>query len=346
MSQQQRDDHVPAWSAESRTKHAQKASKKGWVARFLGRGWLARGSSSLVSLGLTLSPTFWPVAAYATESDQSEPMQESEEIEEIERLSPSTKAFLDTIAWAEGTSNPDGYQVIFSGGYFYSFDDHPRQVLCALSRGRRLCSSASGRYQFLQRTWDRISRNLGLPDFSPRSQDLAAVELIREQGALADIEAGDLEAAVYKVAPVWASLPSRNGRSVYRQPVRSIGHLRAIYEASLNRYSQPGWQELPPSSTTSLFWRPSQPVQRPVPRAWPTMPTAAPLSGIRARTWQPTRAPNPDQDPRQAIQQYSGEASVLRVGAQELPPEGTTASSPSAEPPAQPLPEVRPPSWR
>ncbi|WP_242041394.1 glycoside hydrolase family 104 protein [Leptolyngbya sp. FACHB-261] len=178
-------------------------------------------------------PTQLP--AVAEEVATSDPNQ----ILQLEERNINTKAFLSTIAWAEGTGNSYGYQIMFTGVYFNSFWDHPRQVRCAYSWARRLCSSASGRYQFLETTWDRVALKLGLRDFSPASQDQAAVELIREQGALEDVEAGRWQTAIYKVAPVWASLPDYNtGQSVYGQPVKLIDQLGIVYAYSLNFYRQ------------------------------------------------------------------------------------------------------------
>lgn len=156
-------------------------------------------------------------------------------------LSPKIKAFLDTIAWAEGTANPNGYRMIFTGAYFRNFQNHPRQRRCGTYRGKSLCSDAAGRYQFLSNTWNRIASKLRLPDFSPQSQDKGAIELIREQGALADVEAGRWESAIYKVAPVWSSFPtSRNGSSVHGQPYKPIGRLGSVYASNLQKYQQAG----------------------------------------------------------------------------------------------------------
>jgi lysozyme len=68
-------------------------------------------------------------------------------------------------------------------------------------------STAAGRYQIIKPTWLSLKSKLGLPDFSPASQDAAAIELIRQRGALADVQAGRIESAVNKCAKVWASLP-------------------------------------------------------------------------------------------------------------------------------------------
>ncbi|MBD2103974.1 glycoside hydrolase family 104 protein [Leptolyngbya sp. FACHB-261] len=222
---------------------------------------------------------------------------------EVEELSPNTRAFLDTIAWAEGTSGRYGYQIIFTGAYFDNFVDHPRQVRCANYRRRRLCSSASGRYQFLERTWDRVSNRLNLQDFSPRSQDLAAVELIREKGALEDVEAGRWETAIYKVAPVWASLPSPStGRSVYGQPFKSIRQLGAVYASNLNYYYQavarePIASRIPESyqPIRSTRWqqpRPLRPASNRLPS--PVEPTLFPPSRIEiSAPVAPRNQPNP-----------------------------------------------------
>ncbi len=48
---------------------------------------------------------------------------------------------------------------------------------------------------------------LRLPDFSPQSQDWAALHLIRERGAMSAVDAGRLSMAIDLCAAIWASLP-------------------------------------------------------------------------------------------------------------------------------------------
>lgn len=151
------------------------------------------------------------------------------------------RAFLDTIAYAEGTAGPDGYRTMFGGALFDSYADHPRRaVQFTNGAGRKLWTSAAGRYQFMAvsplpsggstkvNTWDVLKASLGLPDFSPASQDAAAVELIRQRGALNDIYAGRFAVAVRKVAPVWASMPGAG----YSQPERKLASLEAAYRSA------------------------------------------------------------------------------------------------------------------
>lgn len=152
----------------------------------------------------------------------------------IATASPQTaadnqRAFLDMIAFAEGTSGPNGYRTLFGGGLFDSFADHPRQRFPFTNkRGEKLYTTAAGRYQFLSRTWDALVRKLYLPDFGPESQDIAAWELIRERGATKDVEAGRIATAIAKVAPVWASLPGAG----YAQPEQKLSKLVASYTAA------------------------------------------------------------------------------------------------------------------
>jgi muramidase (phage lysozyme) len=143
------------------------------------------------------------------------------------------KAFLDTIATAEGTATPDGYRTQYTGTKFASFQDHPREMRCGRRYGKKLCSDAAGRYQFLSTTWDRFAKKFGIHDFSPENQDLVAVELIREKGALEDIEAGRLEPAVKKLAYIWPSF-RRFGGSVES----SMPKLEAMYQQNLEIYRQ------------------------------------------------------------------------------------------------------------
>jgi len=130
---------------------------------------------------------------------------------------PNVRSFLDMISAAEGTTQ-HGYNTLFGGGKFDDLRDHPRQLFdFTETTGRPNKTSAAGRYQFLSNTWDEQAKNLGLPDFSPQSQDLAAVNLLKQRGILPDVMQGNWQAAVQKAGPIWASLPS----SPYPQPRQS-----------------------------------------------------------------------------------------------------------------------------
>lgn len=153
-----------------------------------------------------------------------------------ERMEPSSlKAFLDTIAWSEiGAAllrkSDNGYNVIFGGALFRSYADHPRVKTYEthdefVRDGKRQYTTAAGRYQILARIFDFYRKTLNLPDFSPASQDAIAVQLIKERGALKDIEGGYIERAIYRCASAWASFP-RPGNV---QPQHDIEDLLAIY---------------------------------------------------------------------------------------------------------------------
>lgn len=135
-------------------------------------------------------------------------------------------AFLDMIAHAEGTATSrytkdNGYDVVVEGvDSPYTFSDYSRHpnVLVTVRREvvspatdrvlkKALKSTAAGRYQILKRYADAYTTILKLPDFGPLSQDLIAIRMIREQGAMPFIERGDFAKAVEKVANIWASLP-------------------------------------------------------------------------------------------------------------------------------------------
>lgn len=141
------------------------------------------------------------------------------------------RAFLDMLAVSEGTKGRgnDGYNVLFGGALFTSYADHPRRLITrTFGNGTTVTSSAAGRYQFLRRTWDELASTLRLGDFGPPSQDRAALELIRQRGALADVRAGRFAAAVDKCRRTWASLPGAG----YDQPEQPIERLAAAYVAA------------------------------------------------------------------------------------------------------------------
>lgn len=145
---------------------------------------------------------------------------------------PNAQKYLRLIAQAEGTykdASGDPYGVAFGGGTFDYSKGHPGTLReFTQTDGTKNKTSAHGAYQFLKPTWDDVASKLQLPDFSPRSQDLAALELIRRNGSLADVLAGRFDAAVKRDGKTWASLPS----SPYAQPKRSAGFVEKALNAA------------------------------------------------------------------------------------------------------------------
>jgi len=141
-------------------------------------------------------------------------------------------AFLSMVAHSEGTWNigDRGYNCLVGSTpqkpvLFHTYADHPR-VHVRLSS--TLYSTAAGRYQILERIFDAYKKMLDLPDFSPASQDAIATQMIRERGALPDIEAGRFDTAVGRCSNLWASLPG----SQYGQHTNSMADLKATYSAA------------------------------------------------------------------------------------------------------------------
>jgi muramidase (phage lysozyme) len=137
-------------------------------------------------------------------------------------MDQGVKAFLDLIAWSEGTSRStltknNGYDVIVSGvdgpSILTSYADHPFAggrapvLVCAEPQ---LYSTAAGRYQLLLRWWEPYKAMLKLPDFSPASQDAVAIQQIKERLALPMIESGNIQGAIAACSNIWASLPGND----------------------------------------------------------------------------------------------------------------------------------------
>lgn len=136
------------------------------------------------------------------------------------------KAFLDMIAFSEGTSaipnSNDGYGVLVGGGIFYDYTSHPHQLIHV---NKTLNSTAAGRYQLLARYYDFYRKLLGLKDFSPASQNAIAIQQISECKALTDVDAGRFDVAVGKCKRIWASLPNAG----YGQRENTLASLQSAY---------------------------------------------------------------------------------------------------------------------
>lgn len=133
----------------------------------------------------------------------------------------NVQAFLGLIRDTEGTAKgADPYRV-YGGSAKNQIKDLSKPDFkrwgFTQTDGKKNTSSASGAYQFLERTWNSLAKQHGLTDFSPRSQDLGAIALLKQSGALDAILKGDFDAAVKKANRTWASLPG----SPYAQHTRS-----------------------------------------------------------------------------------------------------------------------------
>lgn len=137
------------------------------------------------------------------------------------RNDPNVLKFLNLIARAEGTEKY-GYNTAFGGNYFGDLSKHPNiKSNFKQADGKVNSSGASGRYQFLNGTWNGVSKQYGLEDFGAVNQDLGAIALIAENGALKDVKGGNFKGAIDKLGNIWASFPS----SPYKQHKRSYDYL-------------------------------------------------------------------------------------------------------------------------
>lgn len=147
------------------------------------------------------------------------------------RSNPNVQRALASIRAAEGTAQyTDPYSVGFGGRQIGDLSQHPG-TLSAFSdnSGNRKKTSAAGAYQFLNRSWGDMSRNLGLKDFGPENQDIAAIGLLDRSGALDNVLAGDVNGFVADANGTWASLPG----SPYNQPTKS----RSFINRAWNSYT-------------------------------------------------------------------------------------------------------------
>jgi len=123
---------------------------------------------------------------------------------------------------------------LFGGGTFGDLSRHPDRVI----HTPNYSSAAAGAYQFMPGTWESVQRKLNLPDFSPRSQDLGAIELIRRRGVNPDTDPINRE-TLSKLSPEWASFPTLEGVSYYGQPIKPAESIIAFAYGG----------ELPPQNT-------------------------------------------------------------------------------------------------
>lgn len=160
---------------------------------------------------------------------------------------PNVRAFLYAIRVGEGTGDAEGYRRLVGGGNFDSFADHPKAlgwpgfVFTNSQTGKRDLSTAAGAYQIVftgsnpaRPQWPYYRGVLGLPDFSPGSQDRFAINFLRETGAYDSIRTGNFTDALNRAKSRWASLPGAG----YGQREESLAAVAQYYRNYGGVFSQ------------------------------------------------------------------------------------------------------------
>jgi muramidase (phage lysozyme) len=144
---------------------------------------------------------------------------------------PNVSAFLKAIAEADGGGYDFKYGAVKDKRNdpwrFTDFSTHPGP-----GYGGRL--TPAGMYQITVDTWRDHGGKMGLSDFSPKTQDLIAVEMLRSIGIADKIKAGDIAGAMGPAAVKWAALPRGPGlsNSYPAQPFVKYESFFAIYQAN------------------------------------------------------------------------------------------------------------------
>lgn len=137
---------------------------------------------------------------------------------------PNVPAYLDTIATSEGGQ----YNSRYGGGTFSDFSAFPASGTTG---------TPSGRYQIEASTFPGLSRQTGLTDFSPHTQDLMAAQQIVDDKAMPSLLAGDLNKTLALTARTWASLPTGPGGAGHfkNQPPRPYGFVTGRFYDALGK---------------------------------------------------------------------------------------------------------------
>jgi muramidase (phage lysozyme) len=150
-------------------------------------------------------------------------------------------AFLAMISHSEGTDRAsDPYRVCYR--YKHTILDlsyHPAEHRPPLGaqewRGEPIddlgaqyageVSTAAGRYQIRLKTWLGCKATLNLAGFTPDAQNDAGIQLIKQRGALALVNANQVHEAIICCKDEWASLPGGHSN----QPEHTFAYLIDFY---------------------------------------------------------------------------------------------------------------------
>ena len=168
------------------------------------------------------------------------------------QLTPNERRWLNLISFAEGTWGPKGprYDITFGYTPIKDLSRHPDRVV----RSGRHASAAAGAYQFMPGTWATAAKALGLKDFGPASQDLAALYLMRKRGVDPSKDPISPQ-TLARLSPEWAAFPTLRGGSYYEgQSAKSYERLRKFAESQGAQLpSQRDWTQTASSTSPSAY---------------------------------------------------------------------------------------------
>lgn len=147
----------------------------------------------------------------------------------------NVNAYLNMLMDAEGTSKYTNPYAVAGGGKV-TIQDLSRaggfpSWGFTQTNGKKNTSSAAGAFQFLNSTYDDLRRQgYEVNDFQPQTQRMAAIALLKQNGALPYIVNGDFNTAIRKSAGTWASLPG----SPYAQKTRDMKFVQDSLRKHLN----------------------------------------------------------------------------------------------------------------
>jgi lysozyme len=165
---------------------------------------------------------------------------------------PEQQALLKSISFAEGTTG--SYGTVFGGKNVPElekgqltvkevYDMMNSGVIKGRNVGYASGSRATGKYQFMPDTLSDIVKSGAIKweeKFTPEAQDRAILsrmsilrgvtpELLKKEGLSANVS--------NKLAPEFASFPTKSGTSYYGQPVKSLSSIQKVYAQSLKQPS-------------------------------------------------------------------------------------------------------------
>lgn len=183
------------------------------------------------------------------------------------RKDANVRAFLLMIRRGETSASEDAYRWLFGSTtakplLFDDFSKHPNVKTYEKYDGQFIkndkldYTTAAGALQITKTTHDGLVKQYGFTDFTPETQDLMAIALIIEKGALEDVLSGRIESAIVKLRSTWVSLP---GAKVGDQPSQKLASAIAAYQAAggslfgqAARQGLDGPTPVPPAFTTPI----------------------------------------------------------------------------------------------